>query len=68
MTAIRLPTLTLNEIQELENALAVAKVACTFIKRKFPYGSDVSDAADDVIKACNTMEDEAYSAPRCREG
>jgi hypothetical protein len=60
MMAMQIKRLNDQDITELENALTVARVACARVKSKFAYGSDIYDAADDTIKACNIMEDEAY--------
>jgi len=58
--ALQIKRLNDQDIAELENALTVARVACERIKNKFAYGSEISDAAVAVFKACNEMEDEAY--------
>lgn len=49
------------DVQELENALTVARVACARFKSKVPYAGNLYDAAEDVIHACEQMEKETRS-------
>jgi hypothetical protein len=50
------------DISELENALIMARVACARFKNKVNYASNLYDAAEDVIHACEQMEKEARNA------
>lgn len=46
------------DVRELENALTMARVACTRFKSKVPYAGNLYDAAEDVIHACEQMQKE----------
>lgn len=49
------------DVQELENVLTKARVACARFKSKVPYAGTLYDAAEDVIHACEQMEKETRS-------
>jgi hypothetical protein len=50
--------LTRHDIRSLENALTIARAACARIKTKVAYAGNLYDAAEDVIHACEKMEEE----------
>lgn len=62
MAAQQARELNKRDISELENALTMARIACSRIKSKVPYAGNLYDAAEDVIHACVQMEKEARSS------
>lgn len=46
------------DLNELKDALTIARVACSRFKSKVPYAGNLYDAADDVIHACEQMAKE----------
>jgi hypothetical protein len=51
-----------SDIRELENALTVAKLACSRFKSKVPYAGNLYDAAEDIIYAIDKMAEENPNA------
>lgn len=47
-----------SDVRELEDALAVAKIACARFKSKVPYAGNLYDCAEDVIYAIDQMTKE----------
>lgn len=50
------------DLRELNNALSMARLACSLFKSKVTYASNLYDAAEDVIYACEQMAKEAGNA------
>jgi hypothetical protein len=50
------------DISELEDALTMARIACSRFKSKVPYAGNLYDAAEDVIYAIDQLAKETPNA------
>lgn len=50
------------DLRELKDALAVTRLACARLKSKVAYASNLYDAAEDVIHACEQLAKETGHA------
>lgn len=62
MAAKQAKALNKRDIRDLKRTLSAARSACVRVKSNSPYAGNLYDAAEDFIRACETMEAEAQYA------